>query len=170
MTLNKILNFTSRHALDVNSKAFTPNSYAYRVGSNVTTIFVTIYGPVYFGIIAFVGVAKLTNCYLQDQLSDEHPACLDIPYRYVLPWDQTTLLGYLPTYVYLTLFSAAYFLLNAMFLSAFVVITLQFDSLRIHFEHILFGLKTINEKDFNHAVNVKKVLCDAIRFHILMKE
>lgn len=164
------IQFFSRNISDLNSEAFKSNSYAYQVGSRITKIFITIYAPLYFGMILFIGVAKLTNCYLQGQLSEEHPTCLDIPYRYVLPWDQTTLFGYFSTYIYLILFSAAYFLLNSIFLSAFVVITVQFDSLRVHFENILFELKTINEKDFNSTMKIKKVLCNAIRFHILMRE
>lgn len=71
------------YVLDVNSDAFHSGSYAYQVGSNVTNLFVKIYGPVYFAIIIFISATDLTQCYLQNQLFVDHPTCVHIPYKYV---------------------------------------------------------------------------------------
>lgn len=87
-----------------------------------------------------------------------------------LPWDQTTLSGYFPTIAYATLFSAAYFILNAIFLAAFVVICLQFDSLRIHYDNIISELNNLNKMADNHNAKIQKILSTAVEFHILMKK
>lgn len=87
-----------------------------------------------------------------------------------LPWDQTTFFGYFPTIAYATLFSTAYFVLNAMFLAAFVVICLQFQSLRIHFEGILSQIKQITKIASIYDKKLKAVFSKAIQFHILMRK
>lgn len=60
--------------------------------------------------------------------------------------------------------------MNAYILSAFVTICVQFHSFRLHYEEILQELSKVSKNNSNYEDKIKAILCEAIHFHILVKE
>lgn len=72
--------------------------------------------------------------------------------------------------MYSIIFAGVYLLLNAYILSCFVTICVQFHSFRVHFEKIVLKLDGISEKDAEYGLKIKQILCEAMEFHIMIKE
>lgn len=87
-----------------------------------------------------------------------------------LPWDEDTFIGWFCTFMYSVIFAGVYLLLNAYILSCFVTICVQFHSFRVHFEKIVLKLDGISEKDAEYGLKIKRILCEAMEFHIMIKE
>lgn len=91
--------------------------------------------------------------------------CLKYCSIYSLPWDQTTVTGYLAEEAFCIIGSEFYFLFDALPLLFFVFLCWHNQVFLKMFEEILRKLDHPRE---NH--NNKQILCDLIRFHITVKE
>lgn len=87
-----------------------------------------------------------------------------------LPWNEDTFIGWFCTFMYSIIFAGTYLLLNAYILTGFVTICVQFHSFRIHFEQIISKLNRISEKDAEYGIKIERILCEAMKFHIMIKE
>lgn len=57
------------------------SSYAQRVGSRVSTLFVELYGSFHFLMIVSIPAPEVTQCYFYNYLTDS--TCIHIPYLYM---------------------------------------------------------------------------------------
>lgn len=82
-----------------------------------------------------------------------------------MPFNQSTLVGYVLQVAYTINFSEMYYIANATFLILFITICLHNQAFYKMFRHSLQKLDQTNQDR-----NVQKILCDLIHFHITTKE
>lgn len=109
------------------------------------------------------GLIIILYCYLVDGYMN--PDHLFIPYKYSVPWNQKTFLGWATSSTYSMTAAGFFVFVNSIFISFFMGVTYFFQAFCITFRIL------INKANFTkvHA-NIKKSLCDAILFHRFSKK
>lgn len=82
-----------------------------------------------------------------------------------LPWDTTTLTGYIGEIIFDINLAEAFYIATGVLLLLFMSICLHHRAFYKRFQHSLRALDQPNEIE-----NIDKFICDLIRFHISIKE
>ncbi|XP_031632738.1 odorant receptor 67a-like [Contarinia nasturtii] len=108
------------------------------------------------------GIGSLLFCmYLDGELNRDH---LYEPFHFVLPWNQTTPLGYCGQLSVTLLYFISYFTLNGAFFLIFISMCFHHEAFYEMFQH---KLRKLNHPDENG--NKKKLLCKIIQFQISIR-
>ena len=86
-------------------------------------------------------------------------------YQFILPWNQTTKLGYFMEIICDIILGTSYFLANGSLLLLFISICLHHLAFYNRFKYSISKLGNSKNPE-----NDKKLLCDLIQFHNLAKE
>ncbi|XP_031638775.1 uncharacterized protein LOC116350919 [Contarinia nasturtii] len=109
------------------------------------------------------GIASIIFCYyLHGELNRDH---LYIPFYFVLPWDQATLLGYGGEICTYMSFAVSYYLICGVVMLTFISMCFHHQAFYEMFRH---ELRKLNDPDEN--INQKKLLCKIIEFHSSVRE
>lgn len=78
-----------------------------------------------------------------------------------VPWDETHVLGWLFTRIYILSVAEVYFFIHHAYLSFFVAVCLYFGAFRKCFQEIVDEL---------HEKRTKAMLVEVVQFHVMVKE
>ncbi|XP_031626227.1 uncharacterized protein LOC116342669 [Contarinia nasturtii] len=99
--------------------------------------------------------------YLHGELKRDH---LYVPLNFVLPWNQTTPLGYCGEIFVVVLFAVSYFVIHGVSFLIFISMCFHHEAFYEMFQH---KMRKLNHPDENG--NERKLLCKIIQFQISIR-
>ncbi|XP_055301621.1 odorant receptor 85b-like [Sitodiplosis mosellana] len=123
---------------------------------------------VYFLYQVFLAFLSLFICYRADGYIDPARLSLYNPFKFVLPWNQKSLIGCIASRLYALLFGQSYVILNGVAGSYFVAIVHHHNTFYKHYDALCGQINEISQME-NNGPMAKHTLIKLIKFHTAAK-
>ncbi|XP_031633852.1 putative odorant receptor 92a [Contarinia nasturtii] len=151
-----------------NERSFSVFLEANEKSENSTKFLMKGAPTMYFFYQVFLTLLSLFICYRADGYIDPARLSLYNPFKFVLPWNQKSLIGCIASRLYALLFGQSYVILYGVFSSYFVSIVHHHNAFYKHYHAICEQINELSQLEHNGSKG-KYTLIKLIKFHTAAK-